>query len=256
MRENSIFADNALSMWEFAVGKYKVYKILESWSHISIEILTPPYSTVSTFNIPSNVRVKIELGVHTIIHLSASSHGGDLVHSAPAIEPSLSSPRPPSVTPLLVNLNPMCHFPPSSSTPSMSILQCLCTLASMPGQKNIIKKLDYDTLQIQEVNFLPPHFNGNLMFVFPLISVCSSHTKAKSMDGMVKRYDGHVWTKTQTTNITNDMGFFLVPPLALVTSSAITFNVLIGPPQSLLLILMASPRNHSPLLVLCLSIPL
>ena len=26
------------------------------------------------------------------------------------------------------------------------------------------------------------------------------------MDGMDKRYDGHVWTKTQTTNINNDLG--------------------------------------------------
>jgi hypothetical protein len=76
----------------------------------------------------------------------------------------------------------------------------------MPGRKNILKKLDYDTLQIQEVNFLPPRFDGNQMFVLPPVGVSSSHTKAKSMDGMDKRYDGHVWTKTQTTNITNDMG--------------------------------------------------
>ena len=26
------------------------------------------------------------------------------------------------------------------------------------------------------------------------------------MDAMKKQYDGHVWTKTQTTNITNDVG--------------------------------------------------
>ena len=44
------------------------------------------------------------------------------------------------------------------------------------------------------------------MFVLPPVGVSSSLTKAKSMDGMDKRYDGHVWTKTQTTNITNDMG--------------------------------------------------
>ena len=37
----------------------------------------------------------------------------------------------------------------------------------MPGRKNILKKVDYDTLQIEEVNFLPPHFDGNRMFVLP-----------------------------------------------------------------------------------------
>jgi hypothetical protein len=76
----------------------------------------------------------------------------------------------------------------------------------MPGRKNILKKLDYDTLQIEEVNFLSPRFDGNRMFVLPLVSISSSQTKAKSMDGMGKRYDGHIWTKTQTTNITNDLG--------------------------------------------------
>ena len=80
----------------------------------------------------------------------------------------------------------------------------------MPGRKNIFKKLDYDTLQIEEVNFLPPRFDGNHMFVILPVGVPSSYTKAKSMDGMDNRYDGHVWTKTLTTNITNDLGFFLL----------------------------------------------
>ena len=71
---------------------------------------------------------------------------------------------------------------------------------------------------------------------------------------MDKRYDGHVWTKTQTTNITNAMGLFFDPPLALASSSvkilsAITYNVLIEPHLSMILILMASPRCHSPLVV-------
>ena len=37
----------------------------------------------------------------------------------------------------------------------------------MPSRNNILKKLDYDTLQITEVNFLPPRFDGNQMFVLP-----------------------------------------------------------------------------------------
>ena len=62
----------------------------------------------------------------------------------------------------------------------------------MPSRKNILKKFNYDTLQIEEVNFFPPLFDGNRMFVLPPIGVSSSHTKANSMDGMNKRYDGHV----------------------------------------------------------------
>jgi hypothetical protein len=61
----------------------------------------------------------------------------------------------------------------------------------MPSRKNILKKLDYDTLQIMEVDFLPPCFDGNQMFVFPPVGASSSHTRAKSMNGMDKRYDKH-----------------------------------------------------------------
>ena len=62
---------------------------------------------------------------------------------------------------------------------------------------------------MKEVNFFPPHFDSNQMFVPPpLVGVSSSRTTAKSMDNMDKRYDGHVWTKTQTTNISNALGLF------------------------------------------------
>ena len=206
MRENSILADNGFSVWELAAGEYRVYGILESRPHVSTDICTPRYSSASTLNTPPIVCVKIEHGVHIVIHLSDSSDGDEPAHSTPMVEPSSSSLRPPSVTPPLVSLHSMCTHPISPSTPSLSILQCLCTLASMSGRKNILQKLDYDTLQIQEVKFLPPRFDGNLMFVLPPVGVSSSHTKAKFMDGMDKRYDGHIWTKTQTTNITNDMG--------------------------------------------------
>jgi hypothetical protein len=57
-----------------------------------------------------------------------------------------------------------------------------------------------------EVNFLLPHFDGNQMIVLPSIGVSCFHTKAKFMDTMDKCYDGHVWTKTQTTSINNDLG--------------------------------------------------
>jgi hypothetical protein len=75
----------------------------------------------------------------------------------------------------------------------------------MPGSKNVLKKLDYDKLQIQVVNHLPLCFDDTQLFVFPTAEVSSSQTRAKSLDGMDKQYDGHVWTKTQTTNISNDV---------------------------------------------------
>ena len=112
-------------------------------------------------------------------------------HLRPLSLPHLSAPL---LIPILSSL--------SKST--LSIIQCLsCILASIPDRKNILKKLDYNTLQIEEVNFLPSRFDCNMMFVLLPGGVSASHMKAKSMD---KRYDGHVWTKTQTTIITNVMG--------------------------------------------------
>ena len=174
-------------MWELYVGKYRVYGLLDSCTNVSTEIHTPPHSFVSTLNTPLAVQVKIEPCIHTFIHLFDSSNGDEPPVFIPIHKPSPSSLRSAFVTPLL-----LCPLPPSPTKPSISILQCLRTLASMPSTKNILKELDYDILQIEEVSFLPPCFDGNHMFVFPPVGVSSSHTKAKSMDSMDKHYDGHV----------------------------------------------------------------
>ena len=118
---------------------------------ISVPLPIPSF----TFNTPPLVKVKIEPGIHTVIHLSDSSDGDEPPVSTPIHNPSPSSLRSAAVTPPL--LSPL---PPFPTKPPNSILQCLRSLASMPGRKNILKKLDYDTLQIQEVNFLPPRFDG------------------------------------------------------------------------------------------------
>jgi hypothetical protein len=157
---------------------------------------------------PPLISVKTEPGVDNVVDLSDSSsedvpvqHEDVPVYDSPLLfssadyvtrSHSLSIPSPTSI--------------PSTSNLSQPIVQCLRRLGSMPGSKNVLKKLDYDKLQIQVVSHLPPRFNGTQLFVLPAAEVSSSQTRAKSLDGMDKQYDGHVWTKTQTTNITNDVG--------------------------------------------------
>ena len=75
----------------------------------------------------------------------------------------------------------------------------------MPSSKNVLKKLDYDSLRTVHAEFLPLCFDIDVMFILLLVSNSALHTKARSMDGMDKRYDGHVWTKTLTTNISNNL---------------------------------------------------
>ena len=54
-----------------------------------------------------------------------------------------------------------------------------------------------------EVEYLPLIYDGDVLFVFSAVGTSALHSKAKSMFGMDKQYDGHAWTKTVTTNIIN-----------------------------------------------------
>ena len=54
----------------------------------------------------------------------------------------------------------------------------------MSGCKNILKRLDYDKIKTMEVEFLPPTYDGNVLFVFSAMDTSASHSKAKSMFGI------------------------------------------------------------------------
>jgi hypothetical protein len=73
------------------------------------------------------------------------------------------------------------------------------------GVRNVFKTLDFDSLDIQRVQFLPPTFNGNVMFELLPIDTSGLQMPTKLMHGMDKRHDGHAWTKTVTSNIKNVM---------------------------------------------------
>jgi hypothetical protein len=55
------------------------------------------------------------------------------------------------------------------------------------------------------MQFLPPSFNGDVLFELPLVDTSGVQTSAKLMHGMDKRHDGHAWTKIVTSHIKNDM---------------------------------------------------
>jgi hypothetical protein len=201
--ETSKVTVNGNVVWELGEGKYRVHGWPDSQTTLNTEILTPLRSSTAAFSTPPVISVKIEPGLDNVIDLSDSStedvpvqHEDVSVHDSPHLFPSsayvtsslsLSVPSPTSI--------------PSTSNPPQPIVQCLRRLGSMPGSKNVLKNIDYDKLQIHVVNHLPPRFDGTQLFVLPAAEVSSSQSRAKSLDGIDKQYDGHVWTKTQTTNI-------------------------------------------------------
>ena len=54
----------------------------------------------------------------------------------------------------------------------------------MFGYKNIHKRLDYDKIKTMEVEFLPPTYDNNVIFVFSAVGTSALHSKARSMFGM------------------------------------------------------------------------
>jgi hypothetical protein len=86
-----------------------------------------------------------------------------------------------------------------------SVLICLKRLRTTKGSRNALKKVDYDSVQHLKVDYLPPVFNGDVVFEFPSVRSSSTSSQARLMMGMDKRHNGHVWTRTYTSHIKNNM---------------------------------------------------
>ena len=96
--------------------------------------------------------------------------------------------------------------PAHLDTSSLSVMEFLRALRTLKGSRNVLSRLDYDTIPTYAMQTLPPKFNGDVIFELPPVSMSHMSTYAKGMSGMDKRHDRHVWSKTVTTNITNSQG--------------------------------------------------
>jgi hypothetical protein len=79
-------------------------------------------------------------------------------------------------------------------------------LHATKGSRNALKKVDYNSVQHLKVDYLLPVFDGDVVFEFPSILSSSVNSQAGLMVGMDKRQDRHVWIRTSTSHIKNDMG--------------------------------------------------
>ena len=68
------------------------------------------------------------------------------------------------------------HFHPTTRK-YPSIIQSLRCLASIPRSKNKLASLDYDKIAYHMVQYLPPLFNGNVLFKLPPSCVSTSTSK-------------------------------------------------------------------------------
>ena len=193
--------------WKLPAGKFRVFG--DPVHSPSVPI---PESQRSTVHMSLAARVKVESSDKDTILLSESSDDEVIPRSkpqysflSPITETVLEVPETGSQSlSSMPSLNSRPPLPPK--TQSTNVLDCLRQLQSRPRAKSDLKFLNLDTLRCERVKYLPPEFNGDVLFEFPPVSNSSSPSIARQMEGMDKRYDGHAWTKTYTTNIVNDFG--------------------------------------------------
>ena len=124
-------------------------------------------------------------GKSSIVHGQKRSFSLRMASGHPDVVKSMSTT--PSGTP--------CHS--SLSVPPIeahvlqrpSIMDCLLRLASMHRSQNELSTMDLSTMKHEQVPFLPPVFNGYVIFELPPCGPSSSASGARNLEGMDKRYD-------------------------------------------------------------------
>ena len=130
--------------------------------------------------------VKLEQDDELITILSEDSDGNSPKRVLPSVSPlvdrtlSKSSQKSPSS-----RSHPPPHIVCQRST---CIVDALKRIQAMKGVRNVFKTLHFDTLDIQRVKFLPPTFNGDVLFMLPPVDKSGSF---HMMHGMDKCHDGH-----------------------------------------------------------------
>jgi hypothetical protein len=196
----SSVSDGASKQWLLNAGRYRVYGVSDSVMAASTELVTPHRSSTGTVQLTPATRVKLEHADELITILSDDSDGNSPIVAVPMSSPLVDSLLPESSQ---KSPSPVCRPTPLGLCPtSSSIVDSLGRIRAMKGARSIFKSLDFDTLDVQRVKFLPPTFNGNVLFELPPVDKSGSF---HMMHGMDKRHDGHAWTKTKTSNIKTDV---------------------------------------------------
>ena len=187
--------------WRLLPGKFTTYglKVFVQVDSEELRNLQPPSSSVRMATIFKNVKEEC-----TDVGITLLSDDSDAEPCPSKKEGQQSSHMSKRATPG----NADCTPPPVQlDTSSSSVLEFLRALPALKGSRNALSRLDYDSIPTYAMQTLPPKFNGDVTFELPPVSSSHMSTYAKGMSGMDKRHDGHVWSKTVMTNITNSQGF-------------------------------------------------
>jgi hypothetical protein len=192
--------DGASKHWLLNAGKYRVYGVNDSVMEASTKLVTPHRSSTGTVQLTPATRVKLEHAEELITILSDDSDHNSPTVALPTTSPLVKSPIPESSQKSPIpRSHPPAHI---GHQRSLSVVDSLKRIRASKGIRNVFKTLDFDTLDIQRVKFLPPTFNGDVLFELPPVDTSGPF---HMMHGMDKHHNGHAWTKTVTSNIKSDM---------------------------------------------------
>ncbi len=112
-----------------------------------------------------------------------------------------------SMRSLIISFQCVASLLPQPSNPIsniQSIVSYFCVMALPRHTSNKLQNQYYNKIPFQKVQFLPTTFDGNVLFELP--HVFSTTHRPSQMQGMDRKYDGHVWCKVITINIKNNFG--------------------------------------------------
>jgi hypothetical protein len=190
--------------WLLRPGRFRLYGLSESTMTSSTELAPSLRSPSFTNHTHISSRIKEEPGMESITILSDDSDVSSPQDTMPAKCRSGNLPCQDVPNESLACTSETVLQPGLQS--QSSIMDCLKRLRFTKGSRNALKKVDYDSVQHLKVDYLPPIFNGDVVFEFPSSRSLSASSQAGLMVGMDKRHGGHVWTRTSTSHIKSDMG--------------------------------------------------
>ena len=205
------FRDDEGQLWLLPPRRYRAFGINAALMAASTDLVLQP-SYMSSIQTPLLHLMKLESSDNLVNLFSDSSEGGlpNIPPPTPAIHTPISNSKyneyskfvftPISSSGQSKFSQPPCH---SNICEYSNAMQYLRSLASFPRSRNKLASIDYDKFPYYKVQYLPPSYNDNVIFESPP-SCVSTSTSKNTMDIKDKRFDGHTWCCTITSNIHNN----------------------------------------------------
>ena len=200
-------------VWNLGPGSFKVFGMLDSQmsARASTTVTTPLDEPGNTILVPG-------VGTKSIpsVHILSDTEDEDVLDvklgesnnpfkSQESVHHNHSTPLPSGshMSPSISTGKPPVH-PKSKNT--RSILMHVRQTCRRKGSRSELSKIDIDNLDLNRVKYLPPKYDGDMIFELPPLPEGIPRQFGGGLDGMSKQYDGHTWCRTMTTNIKNDFG--------------------------------------------------